>query len=304
MKLRYYTLDVFTDQVFGGNPLAVFPEANALDSHQMQLIARELNLSETVFVTDSKNPDCMNRLRIFTPQRELPFAGHPTVGAAFLLAQIGAIYLESGDTRVVFEESVGQVPVEIRSRHGKPVYTQLTTAVRPQVDNDVPGREVVASMLGLDESDISEESFAIQMASCGVPFLLVQLNTLSAVARAQLNLLVWQQHLQESWASAVYLYAREAVLPSSHIHARCFAPAMGVMEDAATGSAATALAGALALRSEKRDADFRWIIEQGFEIKRPSFLETQVVKRNSNVMTVKVGGASVMVLEGVINVPS
>jgi len=303
MKLRYYTLDVFTDQIFGGNPLAVFPEAGALDEHQMQLIARELNLSETVFVTETKNPECMNRLRIFTPQRELPFAGHPTVGSAFLLAQIGLIYLESGDTRVVFEEGVGQVPVEIRSRNGRPVYTQLTTAVRPQVENNVPGREVMASMLGIAETDIHESPLAVQAASCGVPFLLVQLNSLAAVSRCQLNYLVWKQYLQDAWAPSIYVYVQEAVLPSSHIHARCFAPAMGVQEDAATGSAATALAGALALRSEKTDVEFRWIIEQGFEMKRPSFLETQVVKRNSNVMTVKVGGASVMVSEGVINIP-
>ncbi|MDH5300612.1 MAG: PhzF family phenazine biosynthesis protein [Gammaproteobacteria bacterium] len=303
MKLRYYTLDVFTDQIFGGNQLAVFPEAGVLTDRQMQLIAGELNLSETVFVTESKNPECINRLRIFTPRCELPFAGHPTVGAAFLLAKIGAIYLESGDTRVVFEEGVGQVPVEIRSRNGQPGYTQLTTAVRPQLGNDVPGREIVASMLSLAVGDIVSDEHAIQTASCGVPYLLVELNSLADVARAKLNYLVWKQYLQQTEAAAIYLYAREAILPSSHLHARCFAPGLGIFEDAATGSAASALAGALAMRSSKSDAEFRWIVEQGFELKRPSFLEVQAVKRNGNVMTVKVGGSSVIVAEGLMTVP-
>lgn len=303
MKLRFHTLDVFTDQVFGGNPLAVFPEANGLTKHQMQLIAREFNLSETVFVVDSENPECINRLRIFTPTQEVPFAGHPTVGTAFLLAEIGAIYLESGETTVVFEEGVGQVPVEVRSRHGKPMYTQLTTAVKAQYHDDVPSRDIVAKVLNIDESEFAESECAIQAVSCGFPYLLVELKNMNAVARAQLNRLAWQDHLSSAWASSICFFAREAVLPSSHIHARVFAPGFGVDEDAATGSAASALASSLASQRDSLDASYKWIIEQGFEMKRPSFIETRVEKRNGHVVSVKVGGASVTVSSGEMVVP-
>ncbi len=152
--LRFFTADVFTSTPFGGNQLAVFPTADGLDERKMQQIAQEFNLSETVFVFPPADPAHTRRLRIFTPAAELPFAGHPTIGAAHVLAAIGDLPLTGDLTRIVFEEGVGPVPVSIRAEHGRPVSAELTAAVAPSFGPAAPPLEELAAMLSLDEADI------------------------------------------------------------------------------------------------------------------------------------------------------
>ena len=303
MELRYHTLDVFTDRVFGGNPLAVFPDGRGVSDRTMQRIAREMNLSETVFVLPPDEAAHARRLRIFTPAAELPFAGHPTVGTAFLLAALGEVPLDGDETRIVLEEGAGPVPVRIRARGGAPVFTELTAARLPETGPPPPPRAELAALLGLAEDDLLDGEWTPGGASCGVPFLFVPLRGREALARARLDPARWETLLAGWWAPSVYVLSRDPELPGSDVRARMFAPAMGITEDPATGGAAAALAGYLAARSPRREGTLRWTVEQGFEMGRPSILQVEADVRAGEVAAVRVGGASVRVAEGVLRLP-
>lgn len=304
MHYRFHTADVFTDRPFGGNQLAVFPQAEGLDDDQMQDIARELNLSETVFVFPPEDPAHARRLRIFTPQIEVPFAGHPTIGTALVLTQVGEIELAGENTTLVLEERVGPIEVQVRSQYGVPVDATFTTAVLPEFGPPPPPAADLANMLSLKESDLLLETRPPMAVSCGLPFLIVPLRGLGAARRAQLKQQVWEDILADHWAPHVHIFAHEAELPSCDLHARVFAPAAGVPEDPATGSAAAALAGLLAARSQETEGTLRWTIEQGLEIGRPSIIEIEADKADGEVVAVRVGGSAVLMSEGLMKVDS
>jgi trans-2,3-dihydro-3-hydroxyanthranilate isomerase len=301
MRARFYTLDVFTDRTFGGNPLAVFPDAAKIPEAALQSIALELNLSETVFVYPPADPKHTRRVRIFTPVYEMPFAGHPTVGCAFALAALGEIPL-AGEARIVLEEGVGPVPVLIRGEFKKPVFAQLSVAKLPETGPPPPGRSHLADMLSLDPSDILGGMAAPQAISCGFPFLIVPLRDLDAVRRARVRMDQWDSALKSYWAPDVMVFARDAEREGV-IRARVFVPGQGIIEDPATGSAAAALGGYLAARDSAPSGNFSYIVEQGFEIKRPSIIELEVDKKDGEVTAVRVGGSAVMVSEAMMEVP-
>lgn len=302
MHYRFHTCDVFTDRAFGGNQLAVFPEAEGLDGERMQQIARELNLSETVFVFPPEDPTHCRRMRIFTPQIEVPFAGHPTIGAALVLAQIGEVALDGEHTTIVLEERVGPIEVTIRSEFGHPADATFTTAVLPEFGPPPPPAADLARMLSLAESDLLLETRPPTAVSCGLPFLFVPLRDLGAARRAQLRLQDWDELLADYWAPHVHVFCHDAELTDCDLHARMFAPAAGVPEDPATGSAAAALAGLLAARSPEADGTLRWTIEQGLEIGRPSVIEIEVDKAGGEIVAVRVGGGAVMMSEGLMQI--
>ena len=303
MHYRFHTADVFTDRAFGGNQLAVFPHAQGLGDEQMQRVARELNLSETVFVTPPEDPAHTRKLRIFTPQIEVPFAGHPTVGTALVLAQIGEVALDGERTRIVLEEGVGPIEVTIRGEFGRPTDAQFTTAVLPEFGPPPPPAAELARMLSLEESDLLLETRPPVAVSCGLPFLFVPLRDLGAVHRARLRLQEWETLLSDFWAPHVHIFTHDAELPASDLHARMFAPGAGVPEDPATGSAAAALAGLLAARSPEIDGTLRWTVEQGLEIGRPSVIEIEADKAGGDIVAVRVGGGAVMMSEGIMQIP-
>jgi trans-2,3-dihydro-3-hydroxyanthranilate isomerase len=302
MRARFYTLDVFTNRIFGGNPLAVFIDAAAIPEAALQSIALELNLSETVFVYPPTDPKHTRRVRIFTPVYEMPFAGHPTVGCAFALAALGEIPL-AGETRIVLEEGVGPVPVLIRGEFKKPTFAQLSVAKLPETGPPPPGRTHLAEMLSLDPSDILGGMAAAQAISCGFPFLIVPLRDLDAVRRARVRMDQWDSALKSYWAPDVLVFARDAEREGSIVRARVFVPGQGIIEDPATGSAVAALGGYLGARESAASGSFSYVVEQGFEIKRPSILELEVDKTDGEVSAVRVGGAAVMVSEGMMEVP-
>jgi len=300
MRYPYLLADVFTETIFGGNPLAVFPDGAGLDDDRMQRIARELNLSETVFVLPARDAGHAFRLRIFTPAAELPFAGHPTVGTAFLLANAGLIRLDGEETTVVFEEGVGPVSVLIRSSEGRPTFTQLSAARMPEARELELSRADLAATLSLAEEDVATEPFGARAVSCGVPFAIVPLADRGALGRARLDMERWRRHLAESWSPQVYLVTTDTGGPGADLRARMFAPALGVPEDPATGAAATALAGLLAIERPEADGSFAWTIEQGVEMGRPSVIRGEADKAGGRVVAVRVGGASVLVGEGAL----
>jgi len=287
----YCTADVFTDHVFGGNPLAVVLDARGIDDRAMQSIAREFNYSETTFVLPPSDARCTARVRIFTPGGELPFAGHPTVGTAFILASLGRI--DTGVSDIVFEEAIGQVPVRIdRAANGQVSYCTLTTAQQPEFLAAIDDRVAMAAMLGLDAAAVSSTPEAW---SCGVPFLVVPLSSVDALAQARLDLERWRVLLADAVTQKVYLIARAG---DASWRVRMFAPGLGVAEDPATGSAAASLAGWLARHATTRDGSHRWQILQGQEIGRPSELTLEYEQHGAAAHTVRVGGSAVLVARG------
>ena len=303
-RYQFYTADVFTDRVFSGNPLAVFPWAEGLSTAQMHQVTREFNLSETVFVLPPENPQYTRRLRIFTPGREMAFAGHPTVGSAYVLAKIGELALDGPATDFVFEEGVGPVPVTIYAEEGEPVSAQLSAAQLPEVGPEPPGNGDLAAMLSLEESDLLGGKWVPQALSCGTPFLFIPVRDREALGRVRIDAARWEALLSDYWTNDLYLFCFDPEREGSDLRARMFAPGMGIGEDPATGAAATALAGYLAARDQRPVGTVRWVVEQGFEMGRPSIIEVEADVEGGGVTAVRVGGRSVMVSEGQMTVPA
>lgn len=302
MKLRFITADVFTNRPFTGNQLAVVPDARAIPEELLLPLAREFNYSETTFVYPPEKPGHTRRVRIFTPGAEIPFAGHPTIGTAFVLAALGEIPLTGGETRIVLEEQVGPVPVTIRARDGVAVGAQLSVAKLPEVGPPPPPRTTLAELLSLEPSQLLGGPNGPQAVSCGLPFLIVPVKDRAAVASAHVRMDVWESTLKRYWAPDIMVVARDPELDDSDLRARVFVPGLAVPEDPATGSCAAALAGYLAARETAPNGSFHWVMEQGFEMGRPSMLELDADKRDGAVVAVRVAGDCVLVSEGSMDV--
>jgi trans-2,3-dihydro-3-hydroxyanthranilate isomerase len=302
MRFRYVTADVFTDRRFGGNQLAVFPDAREIPPDAMLDITREFNYSETTFVLPPDNPKHTRRVRIFTPEREMPFAGHPTVGTAHVLAHIGELLLTGVETRIVFEEGVGPVPVTIREQGGRPVFAQLSVAKLPEIGPPPPSLDALAGMLSLEPGDLAHTAYTPEAVSCGLPFLFVPLRDRDAVRRARVKLDVWERVLGGYWTKEIFVFAFDPEREKSDVRARMFAPGLNVPEDPATGSACAAFGGYLARRSAQLDGTLRWVVEQGFEMGRPSILHVEADRHGGNTTGVRVGGSSVVVCEGTMEI--
>jgi|KBSMisStandDraft_5_1062788.scaffolds.fasta_scaffold57347_2 trans-2,3-dihydro-3-hydroxyanthranilate isomerase len=296
--LHFHTLDVFTDRPFGGNQLAVFPEAPELAKDEMQRIAAEFNLSETVFVQPARDPRNTRHLRIFTPAEELPFAGHPTIGTAHLLAALRAFPLKGDRTNIVLEEEAGPVQVSITQRKGKLPFVELAAPALPTFGPPPPHASELAAVLNLEPGDLLDGTDAPQACSCGVPYLFVPVRDRSVLARVQVDGGAWRAVLAHYWAPAVYVFCRDPELKGSALRARMFGPGLGIVEDPATGSAAAAIAGYLASRDSTREGTLRWRIEQGFEMGRPSLLDVEADIRQGKVKQVRVGGTAVRISDG------
>jgi trans-2,3-dihydro-3-hydroxyanthranilate isomerase len=297
MRYRYFTCDVFTTQRFGGNPLAVLPDAAGLSGEQMQRIAREFNYSETAFALPPEDPAHTRRVRMFTPAAEIPFAGHPNVGTAFVLAAIGAVPTSEAETEVVFEEGAGPVAVAIRCQDGRPVACELT-APQTLALGATPPVAAVAESVGLNSDVVVTRTHPPRVASAGLPFLCVELRDRRALAEAGVRHDPHAALMRSSGAEGILLYTRDTGAGGLDLRARMFAPLHGVMEDPATGSANLALAGLLAASAPEADGAFAWRIAQGVEMGRASLLEASAIKRGGAVETLRIGGRSVLVCDG------
>jgi trans-2,3-dihydro-3-hydroxyanthranilate isomerase len=303
MDLAFHTLDVFTDRTFGGNPLGIVPDAAHLPPELMQRIARELNLSETVFLGPPESTSGAARVRIFTPSVEVPFAGHPTVGTAIFLAARSAHGESEGSMTLVLEENVGPVPVEVRLESGAPVFARFTAAVLPEHRPAPHAYDALAALVGLHAEELGAPGLSAEMVSCGLPFYVIPVRELDAIRRAALDLALWRRMLADAWAHHVYLVCPEAEGAGVDLHVRMFAPGSGVPEDPATGSAAAALGGYLARADGRPDVTLGWTVEQGLEIGRPSLLHVEAERAEGRTSAVRVGGSAVFVTEGTMTVP-
>ncbi|MFL6975221.1 MAG: PhzF family phenazine biosynthesis protein [Xanthobacteraceae bacterium] len=293
---RFVILDVFTRQPLAGNPLAVVLDAEGLDDARMQAIAREFNLSETVFVLPPDSDRQRARLRIFTPARELPFAGHPTVGAAVLLALEGGV---TGAAAFGLEETVGTVPCVVDIEGEGAGYARFRVPRLPEIWGEGRADAEAAWALGLDPQDIGFDRHRPSRHSAGVPFDFVPVRSLDAIARARPNAEAFAQVFGGDH-SAVYVYTRETVDAGHHFHARMFAPHLGLGEDPATGSAAAAFAGALMQYEPLGDGEHSFVIEQGYEMGRPSEIDLQIVIREGALASAEIGGGAAVVSKGTV----
>jgi trans-2,3-dihydro-3-hydroxyanthranilate isomerase len=296
VKYRYYICDVFTETRFGGNQLAVLPQAVGLSTQQMQEIAREFNFSETTFVFPARAGHTRH-VRIFTPAREIPFAGHPNVGTAFVLASAGEFGEIKSSLTVTFEEESGLVSVTIQEAGGKVASCELTAPQALSFGKTLPV-ELVAAAISIDSKEIVTKTHGPQVASVGLPFIMVELRDRSVLERARISMSGFEALAAEDVMPDVYLYTRGT--DGFDIRARMFAPLSGVPEDPATGSANCALAGLLAHYSQDSNGSFSWRIAQGVEMGRPSTLIARAEKKDGVVQTTRIGGAAVLVSEGTI----
>ncbi|MBM4185534.1 MAG: PhzF family phenazine biosynthesis protein [Gemmatimonadetes bacterium] len=304
MRLPYHTLDVFTREAFGGNQLGVFPDTAHLPTALMQHIAGEMNLSETVFLGPPERAGATARVRIFTPKVEIPFAGHPTVGTAlFLAARLQPSAIVRDHARLVLDENIGLVPVDVRFEGGRPVFAQLTTAQLPEHRPSPHSATELAAMIGVEAADVCPEGFPAQLVSCGLPYYIVPVRSLDAVRRARLDSGVWGRLLEGTWAHHVYVICMDAEGAEADVHVRMFAPGSGVPEDPATGSAAAALGGYLAALDGRHTGTLKWVAEQGIEMGRPSLLHIEADRTGGTTTAIRVGGHAVAVSEGVMTVP-
>ena len=297
MRYRYFICDVFTDTRFGGNQLAVLPEASGLSDRQMQQIAREFNFSESTFVFPPEAGHT-RKVRIFTPANEMPFAGHPNVGTAFVLATAGEFGPIEESITVTFEEKAGLVPISIQRRDGR-IWCELSAPQRLSLGKTFSA-EMIAAAVSLDPDDVVTRTHPPQVASVGLPFLLAEVRDRAALERARTNMNGIDAIAAEGVMPDIHLYTHSA--DEFDIRARMFAPLDGVPEDPATGSANCALAALLSQHEEAADGSFRWRIAQGVEMGRPSILEARAEKRDGAVVGVWIGGASVLVSEGLIEI--
>lgn len=302
--LKFYQADVFTAQPFGGNPVAVFPNAQGLTDFELQQIAREMNLSETVFVLPPTDEAAVVRLRIFTPTQEIPFAGHPVLGTFYVLAQLGLIAVADGVTRVMQECNIGLYPVEIHAREGQ-ITRVVMTQPKPLFLGSMDETEDlfhIAKALGLPKYQIVDTKAPVMVVSTGLPVVIVPVRTLTAVRSIEPDASAIVDMCERFGTNGILVYTTMTVEDHATVHTRMFAPAIGILEDPATGSASGAMGAYLVHNGLVEVGPLtEIIIEQGYEIGRPSRILVQVESDDDAIQTVKVGGQVVMVVEGTLS---
>jgi trans-2,3-dihydro-3-hydroxyanthranilate isomerase len=295
-KYTFHIVDVFSSTPFGGNQLAVLPNAAGISTEGMQKIAREFNFGETTFVLPKKDPANTCRVRIFTPRTELDVAGHPSVGTACALVM--KQHVGPGDSiRLILEENVGPVTVDVVRRNGG-FHGTLTLSGKIEAPSGAPSSTDLAAVLSIEPAEVNQVFFA----GVGVPLCFAQLNSKEAVDRAAINRAAWATILSQAWSPHVFFFAGN-LRDAGKLYARMWAPALGIEEDAATGGACAALVGAMASKPDFGGKAYRLSIQQGVLIGRPSEIEAEARKSGSVVTSVSVGGATTYVASGEIDVP-
>ncbi len=304
MLYDFVTLDVFTDRMFGGNPLAVLPDARGLTTVRMQAIAREFNYSETTFVLPPLDENNTRKVRIFTPMAEIPFAGHPNVGTAVALARLDLLGDIVAGQRILFEEGAGVVSLFLRGNGGEIDSAEFISPVINRFEDEVPVEEA-AKALGLATDKIVSRHHLPRVVSLGIRFLYIELNNLEALAASEAAQGPVTRISATRGLDGVFAYVRvdEGSGNGVDIRARMYAPVHGVMEDPATGSANAGLANLLGSLSEKQDETLEWNVAQGVEMGRPSRLHITAERRRGEVAEVRVAGGAVLVCRGQIGVP-
>jgi trans-2,3-dihydro-3-hydroxyanthranilate isomerase len=300
MQIPFVTVDVFTDRKFGGNPLAVVPDATALTGAQMQAIAGEFNLAETTFVLPPQDRAHTAQVRIFTPRAELPFAGHPNIGTAFVVANEAARQGRAPADQIIFEEKAGLVRLAL-VKHGDSVVGARLAPPQALQRGDEVDTEIVAAACSLIANDIETANHRPCIASCGIPLAFVELKTRAGLASARPRAHVFVKHLPAERITGVLMYVHDR-RDGFDLQVRMFAPLYGIPEDPATGSGNVALAGLLASLRPEADVTLNLRIAQGVDMGRPSLLEAGAEKRGGKIVSMAIGGRCVQMMRGVLEV--
>jgi trans-2,3-dihydro-3-hydroxyanthranilate isomerase len=300
MQIPFVTVDVFTDRKFGGNPLAVIPDATALTGAQMQAIAGEFNLAETTFVLPPQDSSHTAQVRIFTPRAELPFAGHPNIGTAYVLAQESERAGRAVSDPMIFEEKAGLVRISLLKERAAVIGARLAPPQALVRDENV-AVEIAAAACSLEPSDVETANHPPCIASCGIPLAFIELKTRAALAAARPRTEVFTKHLPAERITGVLLYVHDRQ-DGFDVQVRMFAPLYGIPEDPATGSGNVALAGLLASLRPMPDLKLALRIAQGVDMGRPSLLEAAAEKRGGKIIGLSIGGRCVPMMRGVLEV--
>ncbi len=300
-RYHFIQADVFTEVIFGGNPVAVFPDAEGLSDDEMQKIAREMNLSETTFVLPPTDPRADVRVRFFTPSTELPFAGHPTIGTHVVLATLGRYTITGPVTRIWQQVGVGTLPVDLITDGSGQTSRAVMTQGEARHGGIYPDRDRLAQALGLTPHDLLADLPA-QVYSTGLPGLIIPVASLDAIRRVNLNVGLFNEICRAMSVTGGEVFTLETIDKAHHVHVRNFDPLVGVFEDPATGSMAGALGAYLLAKGvfpyAYEASTTHLVVEQGFEMGRPSLIEVEVDIRDGAVTEVRVGGQVVILIEG------
>lgn len=299
MGYKYYIADVFTNQVFNGAQVAVFPTADGLSEQTMANIGREMSLSETVFLFRQEAAENTWTMRVFSPYAEIDYTGHPVIAAAYILAKSGALNLTETNTSLFFEQNIGTVNANISSENSRPTLIQYTRQVTPVVDFYAPTDHEVAEILSLSEHDIDSKKFNTRLVSCGFPYLIVPVFKYESVRKAQFNLAVWSQSsAPQTAAQEILLVSPKTPNKDSDFAVRLFGPNIDIHQDPPVGSTMGALASYLCSFDAMREGTYTYAVERGDKNIRRSVLNLELDHKGEDTLTIRVAGEAVMVADG------
>lgn len=299
MNYSFYIADVFTQQIFNGAQIAVFPKAEGLDDSRMAQIACELNLSETVFIFPGSDSGNRRRMRIFSPRGELDFAGHPVVAAGYVLALCGELTLTAAITPVVFEQHAGDLDVNISAVDGQPSFVQFSSRARPLVDNFAPSDEELAQFLGLKQSELDHKKYSPRLVSCGFPYLVVPVWNYDSVRNARFNYAAWSQSTApQTAAQEILLFAPKSPFPDADFNVRLLGPGIGLHQDPPVGSAMPAFCAYLCSFDHTQKGTHAFNVDRGQVDTRRSVISLEMDNKREESLTVRIGGHAVLVAQG------
>lgn len=305
MNYNYYIADVFTRQIFNGAQIAVFPKADGLTDQQMKLVARELNLTETVFVSHQGNNPEKRRMRIFSPHGEIDFAGHPIIATAFVLASCGDIDLAGQYTPVIFEQNVGPISANITNENGKPAFIQFTSRVAPIIDRFAPTETELASFLGIEPGQVEQKKYSPRLVFCGSPYLIVPVYNYEAVRKARFNFQAWSQSIApQTAAQEMLLFSAKTGLHDADFNARLVGPHIGLHDDPPVGTAIPAFAAYLCSFDHLQKGTYTFTVDRGEAKYRRSLINVEMDHKGEDRMTIRIGGEAVMVASGIMTIPA
>ena len=304
MNYNYYIADAFTSQIFNGAQIAVFPNADGLSDKQMQLLSRELNLTETVFVFHPEGEALRRKLRVFSPKAELDFAGHPIIATAYVLGKCGDIELTGSMTTVVFEQNVGPIDVNISVKAGQPTFVQFSRQISSIIDRFAPNDEELAGFLSIPQSALDHKTYSPRLVSCGVPYLVVPVWNYESVRTARFNYSAWSQSAApQTAASEIILFTAKTPYSDSNFNARLLGPHIGINDDPPVGSAMPAFAAYLCSFDHLKKGTYTYTVDRGDAQTRRSLLHLEMDHKGQEYITLRVGGEAVVFAQGYITIP-
>jgi trans-2,3-dihydro-3-hydroxyanthranilate isomerase len=304
MKYKYYMADIFTHQVFSGAQVAVFPDANGLNNQQMALVARELNLSETVFLFQGDSNNASWRMKIFSPLGEMDYAGHPVVAAAYVLASTGKINKQEPYSSLEFVQNSGAIDISVSWRGDTPSFVQFSTKVSSTVDYYTPTEAEIAGFLGFDSSHIDQKKYQTRLVSCGFPYLVVPLFYYETVRSAKFNYAAWSQSIApQTAAQEILLFSPKTPNTDSDFSVRLVGPNIGPHDDPPVGTALSAFSAYLCSFDHLQKGTYVYAVERGEEKIRRSVINLEMDHKGADELALRIGGEAVMTVEGLMDIP-